>query len=720
MTRHPYLVDSDKHRPLSEAKKILFSIATLAFFVSLTYSNSFQCSWHLDDFHSITDNPSIHLQDLTWENVRKTLHSDLNYPEKLYRPVAGLTFALNFFVSGADPFSYHLVNLMIHWLSSSLLFLFVYQTLNLPSLRQKYASSACSIALLSAVLWAINPVQTQSVTYIVQRMNSLAGMFYIMSMTFYAMGRTALDRKRQLLYGVLSFTAFVFSFGSKENAALLPLSILLYEGFLVQADMGSWIKRNKTCVLMALTVFLTLSLLYVYYRRGSWLSFLNDYEERPFTLAQRLLTQPRVILFYLSLILYPLPSRMSIAHSFDLSTSFFNPLSTFFAILFTAGAVVFAVISRKKYPILSFSFLFFLVNHLLESSIFPLELVFEHRNYIPSMVVFFPVATGISHLFKRYESSLGMRIVLAAFIVLLLVGLGHATYIRNFAWKTEETLWADASMKAPDQFRPHHNLGVAYQKQGRLREAVSEFEKALQSKEVNRRTEKVVTYYQLGRAYHQLGDLQNAKGFYEKALQMDANLSHALAGLAVLYGAEGNTGAASVYLERALKADSEDPYVNFNMGLHCMKQGETDRAELHFKKAAAAEDIKGSAHLYLGMICKQRGQLGRAAMYLKASAAANPKDVTPRLHLLEVYYMAGLEGMSLQEGEILSEMIGRDEALFHQMVELILNKGGSKDVHLSGRVIFPVLHDVLSRKSQKYDVYADYLKKVLDKDSKIE
>jgi len=107
-------------------------------------------------------------------------------------------------------------------------------------------------------------------------------------------------------------------------------------------------------------------------------------------------------------------------------------------------------------------------------------------------------------------------------------------------------------------------------------------------------------------------------------------------------------------------------------------------------------------------------------MHLKASAAANPKDVAPHLHLLEVYHAAGLEGMSLQEGEILSEMIGRDEALFRQTVDLILNKGGSKDVHLSGRVIFPVLHDVLSRKSQKYDVYADYLKKVLDKDSKIE
>ena len=710
----------ESEKPIPLCRKFLFFSAGLAALLCAIYANSFDCGWHLDDFHSITDNPNIQLKVLTWAGLSKSLHSDLNFPEKFYRPVVGVTLALNHFVSASDPRSYHLVNLVIHWFSSCFLFLFLFQTLNLSSFQQKFASSAHSIALLSAVLWAINPVQTQSVTYVVQRMTSLAGMFYMLSMYFYARGRTALGGKRQLLYGVLSFAAFVFSFGSKENAALLPLSILLYEVFLVQADMGSWIKRNKIYVLMALAVFLTLSLLYVYYRRGSFLSFLNDYEERPFTLMQRLLTQPRVILFYLSLIFYPLPGRLSIAHSFEVSTSLFSPLSTLFAILSIAGAVVLALLCGKRCRILSFCFLFFLMNHLLESSVFPLELVFEHRNYVPSMVVFLPIAIGICHLFKRYESSSGMRSVLAAFVVLLLIGLGQATYLRNLTWKTEETLWTDASIKAPDQFRPHHNLGVAYQKQGRLQESISEFEKALKSKGLNRRTEAVVTYYQLGRAYYQLGDLQKSKGFYEKALQMDANLPHALADLAVLYSAEGDAGTAGAYLERAYKTDSENPYVNFNMGLSYMKKGEVDRAEPHFRKAETAEGIKGAAHLYSGIIWKQKGQLGRAAMHLKASAAANPKDVTPHLHLLEVYHAAGLEGMSRHEGEMLFEMIGRDEALFRQTVDLILEKGGAGDVCLSGEVLIPMLYQVLTRRTDAFQTQLSYLKKALEKCSKIE
>ena len=710
----------ESESPESFCRRSLFSSAILAVILFLVYSNSLHCGWHLDDFHSITQNPNIQLKELTCAGISKSLRSDLNYPEKLYRPIAGLSFALNFFISGTDPFSYHLVNLLIHWLSSVFLFLFLYQTLNLPTFQQKFASSAYSIALLSAVLWAVNPVQTQSVTYVVQRMTSLSGMFYIMSMFFYAKGRTAPAGKKRLFCGALCFTAFVLAFGSKENAALLPASLLLYEGILVQADPGSWMKRNKTYVFAALALILTLSILYTHYRRGGVLSFLNDYAERPFTLVERLLTQPRVLFFYLSLLFYPLPSRLSIAHSFDISTSLFEPWYTFFAILSMAGAVILAGLFSRKYRILSFCFLFFLVNHLLESSLFPLELVFEHRNYVPSMVVFLPIAIGMCLLFGRYAEAPAMKGILASFIVLLVVGLGHAAYLRNFDWKSEQTLWANASMKAPDQFRPHHNLGVYYQEQGRLQEAITEFERALESKRVNRKTEKVVTYYQLGRAYGQLGDLQKSKAFYEKALQMDPNLSPALADLAVLYGTEGNVGTALVYLERALKADPENPFVNLNMGLYYMKRGEFAPAESNFRRAATAEGTKGSALLYLGIIFKQKGQFGRAAMCLKASAAANPRDVTPHLHLLEVYHAAGLQEMALQQGEILSEVLGHDKSLFLQTVDLIMTKGSAGEVLLSGEIIIPILYQAMTKRSDVFKTQRSYLKKLLDKDRKIE
>jgi len=160
--------------------------------------------------------------------------------------------------------------------------------------------------------------------------------------------------------------------------------------------------------------------------------------------------------------------------------------------------------------------------------------------------------------------------------------------------------------------------------------------------------------------------------------------------------------------------------VNFNMGLHLMKRGEFAPAEFHFGRAAAAEGTKESALLYLGMISKQKGQLGQAAMYLNASAAANPRDVTPRLHLLEVYHAAGLEEMALQQGDILSEMIGCEQGLFRQTVDLIMTKGSAGDVLLSGDIIIPVLYQAMTKRSDVFETQLSYLKKLLDKDRKIE
>jgi protein O-mannosyl-transferase len=176
---------------ISHCRKVVFAFLSLAIILLAVYGNSFNCSWHFDDEPNITENPNLHMTKLTWEQVNKALKSDRNNPHFFYRPVACLSFALNHYFGGLDVFGYHLVNLMIHFLSSVFLFLFIFNTLHLPSLRERYSSNAYAIALLATVLWAINPIQTQAVTYIVQRMASLAAMFYILSMYFYLKARTA-------------------------------------------------------------------------------------------------------------------------------------------------------------------------------------------------------------------------------------------------------------------------------------------------------------------------------------------------------------------------------------------------------------------------------------------------------------------------------------------------------------------------------------------------
>ena len=143
---------------------MFLALAVLGVLVFAVYSNSFHASWQFDDIPNIRDNASLRLERLSTEGIRRALHAHQKAPDCLYRPVACLSFALNYFFGGLDVRGYHLVNIAIHFLSASFLFLFVFQCLNLPSLRPRYGPRSCEIALLTALLWAIHPLQTQAVT----------------------------------------------------------------------------------------------------------------------------------------------------------------------------------------------------------------------------------------------------------------------------------------------------------------------------------------------------------------------------------------------------------------------------------------------------------------------------------------------------------------------------------------------------------------------------
>ena len=136
-----------------------------------------------------------------------------------------------------------------------------------------------------------------------------------------------------------------------------------------------------------------------------------------------------------------------------------HPWTTLPAGLFLLTSAVTGMVTLGKHPMIGFSILFFLINHVIESSIIPLELIFEHRNYLPSFFIFLPVALGLQHLLDRYgRKSLPMRWVIGSFVVLLVVGLGMGTFIRNRTWATEKSLWEDAAIKAPGSARPLTNL----------------------------------------------------------------------------------------------------------------------------------------------------------------------------------------------------------------------------------------------------------------------
>jgi tetratricopeptide (TPR) repeat protein len=348
---------------------------------------------------------------------------------------------------------------MIHAIAAAFLFKILILLLSLKKNNLNRDEVIC-IAGLATILWAAHPIQTQAVTYIVQRMASLAGMFYLIGLWFYLKFRcntNASNSKYSIAFSFLFFSCAVLS---KENAVLFPFGIVFVEMFFFN---GFKKIQAHSLKLIFIAGIAALVLTFFFFHETSVDSIMSAYENRPFTLKQRLLTEPRILFFHIGQILYPIPGRFSISHSFVLSDTLFSPISTFFSISGIGILLIFAFWKGKKYPLIGFPIVFYFSHHLIESSVIPLELIFEHRNYLPSVFIFLPVAYGLVKLltfYKRQNKIIFCFVFLFCLSLIFLFGL--TTHIRNLDWQTNGSLWKSAAKTAPDLLRPYIALGWYY------------------------------------------------------------------------------------------------------------------------------------------------------------------------------------------------------------------------------------------------------------------
>jgi len=381
--------DQKKKVPLKTGRKWhsplrhLIAIGLIAGVALLAYSNTFHVPFHFDDRPNITQNSNVQIKVFTWDRVERLVKN--TYKESI-RVFSYFTLALNYYFGGFNVFGYHLVNFIIHVASGIFLYWFLLLTFNLPSLKEKYGAISYKVALFSSLIFISHPIQTQSVTYIVQRMTSMAGMFYLLSLVLYVKGRLSTGRPRVLYFGgmVLSYLLGVFS---KENVAILPLFIALYEFYFFQKlDLSS--KGRK--ILLSLTGALLIlgAFGFIIWGERYINVIIEGYEYRTFTMSERVLTQFRIVLYYATLLIYPHPSRLNLDYDFPISKTILDPSTTLICIVIIAGLIGYSFWAAKKRPILSFCILWYFGNLLIESSIFPLEMVYEHRLYIPAAGLF--------------------------------------------------------------------------------------------------------------------------------------------------------------------------------------------------------------------------------------------------------------------------------------------------------------------------------------------
>jgi protein O-mannosyl-transferase len=462
-----------------DSKKYIFTFIALLAALFIIYSNSFNGEWHFDDSGNINDNPRVQIKSFSWPEIRNCIYdADTKI---LWRPLSVLSFALNYKFGGTDVFGFHVVNFIIHYLAAVFLFLFIFNTLKLPRLKEEYENIAYPVAILATFFWALNPVHINCVTYIVQRYASMAGLFYIMSMYFYLKGRTSEKSTASFIFFILCFIAGLAAVFSKENAVMLPVSILLFDLFLIQ---GVTRENLKKYIIISLLPFLLILIIGFIYTSGfsnffGFPDLLSGYKIRGFTLAERLLTEPRVIVFYLSLLLYPISSRLNFLYDVDISRSFLQPWTTIPSILLIFCIIGFAFYIAKKRPLISFCIIFYFLNHLIEGTIFNLELIYDYRNYVPAMLLFIPFAQLIIYAIDYFSYKKNIQFIVALGIAILLFGLGDITYSRNKLVSDDPLLWFDNIEKAPGLSRPHASMGAFYFNHDEKEKALKEFKKAI-------------------------------------------------------------------------------------------------------------------------------------------------------------------------------------------------------------------------------------------------
>ena len=427
----------------------------------IIYAPGLQGIFLFDSRSNIVTNQQLHLENLDWEQFKAAALS--NHSGKLGRPIATASFALNHIFSRLDPYDYKLTNLAIHCINGLLVFFLTLKLLKSLHRRKTATGSTPNIELLAlcvSAVWLLHPINLTSVLYVVQRMNSLSAMFVLAGLISYVAGR-----QRSLDSGTCAVRTFalpvmltVLAALSKENGVLLPVFMLIIESTVFRFRHPDPKFRRLLYSFYLITLALpAIGLFFVLAYQADLL--LGGYAIRDFTLSERLLTEARVLWFYIGLIVTPNNLNLGLFHDdITVSRSLFEPSTTLPAVIGIFALLGIALYSRARAPILSLGLVFFLAGHLLESTIFPLEIAHEHRNYLPGYGLVLIIL-----YYLLYPNALPLRPLAGRTIAAIFMGLlAVTTAARANYWSDRILLSRAEAAHHPTSPRATVMLGGTY------------------------------------------------------------------------------------------------------------------------------------------------------------------------------------------------------------------------------------------------------------------
>lgn len=565
----------------------------------VAYSNAFDVPFVFDDEPNILENSRI--RDIS--NI-PSMFVELKGPFAS-RPLMHATFALNYSLHGLNVEGYHAVNLAIHLLNGTLLYLLVLVTGRLMNYGEKESGL---VGAVSAMLFVLHPMQTEAVTYVVSRSMLLATLFFLCGILLFARAVTSERRRGFFIAGLLIVS--LMGAASRENFAVFPIVLFLYDLFFISKFRLRSVAGHYKAYLPVV-----LSLAYIAY-----LGFNNTYDRSWDYIGDRVphsqyvLTQFNVHWTYLRL--FALPVGQSIDYDYPVAETLFE-YPTLLSFLGYAVLLVGSILYAKRRPVISFSILWFLIALAPISFLVAVldlrlgDVLLEHRFYLPGVGVIVAIVCSVAY-FLRGLSGERIRMTITVFVLAVPIVLGIAAYARNTVWSSNINLWAEVVEKYPGKWRGHFNLANSYQRAGFVEEAKEGYLAAVRMK-----PEYWKAHYGLGLCYKVLGD-------------MDKALEHSL-------------------IARSLKPDYADTHTN--IGNIYLVIGEVDKAIKSYVTAASLKPDSVDTHYNLGVGYYYKGLTDKAIEQYIIAIGLDPDDADVHSNLGAAYLKKGLRELARQEFE---------------------------------------------------------------------
>jgi protein O-mannosyl-transferase len=646
------------HPADADRRRIGLAIALIVLAALAAYANTFRTPFYLDDIASILDNPTIrHLHPLG-----PVLNPPAGHGETVGgRPLLNLSLALNYAVSGTHVWSYHAANLLIHVLAGLTLFGLVRRTCRLPRLHDRFGALATPVALAVALWWTLHPLQTEAVTYVVQRAESLMGLCYLVTIYAFlrAIERPPADRAGQEATpsrGWLGLSVVMCLLGmmTKEVTASVPVTVFLFDRTFVSGGFGAAWRARRPYYLALAATWIVQAMLVVSTggdRGGTvglgvgvpWLGYW--------------LTQPRAIYTYLSLTAWPHPQVFFYATRWVESMTDVLPYA---AVVVPLGVGTVWALWRR--PALGFlGWWFFAI--LAPTSLMPgvAQLIVEHRVYLALAAVLTAAIAAGMRLLGR--AALPVAIVAA-------VAAGVLTFDRNRVYRSELSLWQDTVAAEPPSARDKYNFANALLQADRVPEAIRNYEAALALEphlpevhvnlgnalqRADRPAEALEHYaaalkvsprnakahYNWGNALVKLNRTLAAGQQYQLALQLDPTYPEAHLSLADVLAETGRLKEAEVHYAEAARLRPDFAAAQFNWGNALWHAGRAGDALPHYDAAIKLAPDFADAHINRGIALSALQRLEEALHEFGTAARLQPQNAAARYNLANTFAQLG-------------------------------------------------------------------------------